>query len=239
VERELRCKERQLREAREELEKAEALNEAFQRELCALRQGNSPRPAVRESSRSDGPELLPQPKPGPAKPPQAAPAVQGPIKEIVLARGTGGYSEGRGPADDSLQVVVEPRDTDGHSLKVLGCLHVTALEILPGGVKKPLSSWEVSVAELRRNWKSGLFSTGYYVVLPWKCPPSTEKLRVVVQFTTADGRLYEADKDVTIRLPPASQGKPAADHIVEKPVQPIAAWQAPPLNEAVRLLRPE
>jgi hypothetical protein len=106
-------------------------------------------------------------------------------------------------------------------------------------MKKPLSSWEISAADLRRTWKTGLFSTGYFVVLPWKCPPSTEKMRVVAQFETADGHLYETDKDITIRLLPACTHRPSDEGSCH-PIHPIAAWEpAPPLSEAVRLLKPE
>src|SRR5207244_4041975 len=76
------------------------------------------------------------------------------------------------------------------------------------GLKKPLSSWQVPEEKLRKDWRSGLLSTGYFVVLPWQTWPTTEKLRIVVQFILADGRIFEADKDVTIRLPPNRKGIP-------------------------------
>ncbi len=82
-------------------------------------------------------------------------------------------------------------------------LVVQALEVDSQGLKKPLSSWMVPEEQLRRNWRSGLLTTGYFVVLPWQNPPTSEKLRVVARFTLADGRLFEADKDVTIHLPAA------------------------------------
>src|SRR5439155_24466275 len=56
---------------------------------------------------------------------------------------------------------------------------------------------------LRKTWRSGLLSSGYQVVLPWKAWPSSEKLRVTARFTLVDGRSFEADKDVSIRLTPA------------------------------------
>src|SRR5207247_1708680 len=55
-------------------------------------------------------------------------------------------------------------------------------------------------------------STGYYLTLPWKTWPATEKVRVVVQFVGQDQRLFEAEKDVTIRLAPdAIRKMPPAD----------------------------
>jgi hypothetical protein len=261
VERELRHREHELNELRDAFEQSRALNMAFAQELCQQRQP-SPQPAVRESSTpektdSSKPEILPlpstAPSPGDGKAAQqVVPANT--IKDVVLGRQTGGYNQGREPGDDSLQVVLEPRDYDGSTIKAFGCLHVTALEIVPEGLKRPLSSWDISVDQLRRTWKSGFFGCGYYVVLPWKCCPTTEKLRVVAQFTLADGRLFEADKDVTIHLPHglkpthAPLPQPAVEesgptlpmpHKVDKPLQPTTWRQAGTLNGAVQLLRPE
>src|SRR5262249_56036998 len=61
--------------------------------------------------------------------------------------------------------------------------------------------------ELRGTWGSGLLSTGYYVILPWKSWPASDKLRVVTQLVLPDGRVFEADKDVTIRPTPARYRK--------------------------------
>src|SRR5439155_5893880 len=57
-------------------------------------------------------------------------------------------------------------------------------------------------------WQSGLLCTGYFLVLPWKTWPSNCKLRIVVQFVSEENRLFEADKDVTIRVAPALYRKP-------------------------------
>ena len=92
------------------------------------------------------------------------------------------------PATRRIQVVLEPRDADNHTIKAAGCLQVQALEISQEGLKKPLSAWQVSATDLRKTWKSGLLTTGYFVVLPWKSWPTTPKVRVVVQFVSEDRR---------------------------------------------------
>jgi hypothetical protein len=129
------------------------------------------------------------------------------VQQVVLGRQTGGYDEDDCPGDEALQVVLEPRDGDGHALKAPGSLRVVALQISPEGLKAPLCSWELSPEQLRRTWRSGLLRTGYYVILPWKAWPTSERLRVVAQFSLADGRHFEAEKDVTIRLPPPAYRK--------------------------------
>lgn len=191
VESELRSKENELRETRDELNRSESINEALSRELDALRMGVCNRIA---------PELAAQTYT---------------LKEITLGRGTGGYDEDKHFGDEALQIVLEPRDLDGHAIKAPGSLLVNAFEIGPEGLKTPLSTWEISPDQLRRTWRSGLLSTGYYVILPWKIWPSSNKLRIIVRLTLPDGRAFEADKDVTIRstkqtdrraVPPAGEG---------------------------------
>lgn len=174
VESELRARENEVRELKEELHRLEAINQGMLHEQAA----NA------NSSAKISPEM-------------GAHTFQ--IKEVVLGRQTSGYDEDDCPGDEGLQVVVEPRDADGHSLKAPGALQVTALEIQPQGIKTTLSTWDVPPEQLRRTWKSGLLSTGYYVHLAWKSWPSVTKLRVVARFVLADGRVFEADKDVTIR----------------------------------------
>jgi hypothetical protein len=190
VEAELRTKDRDLHCMRDELNRSEAFTESLRRELCALR-GISPSHLT----------------------PEGASQVYG-VTTLTLGRGTGGYDADSSPGDEALQVVLEPKDPDGHTIKAPGTVEVQALEISAEGLKTPISAWTVSPDQLRRSWKSGLLSTGYSLVLPWQMWPSSEKVRVVVRFKLEDGRLFEADKDVTVRVAPEHKRRmPPADAI--------------------------
>jgi hypothetical protein len=217
VEAELRSREHDLREVHEELCRTQAYNAALQRELRALRLG-----------------------PAAALPPEVASQTYT-LKSLVLGRQTGGYNEDDCPGDEALQVVLEPRDADGHTIKAPGSVAIFVSEITPEGLKKPLCSWQVAAEPLRSCWRSGLWSTGYFLVLPWKSWPTTEKLRVVAQFTLPDGRLFEADRDVTIRRTPQAYRKQTSPEKTDGPelipsprkVSPPAPDGAkPPLSQA-------
>jgi hypothetical protein len=185
VEAELRTREMQLADLRSERDNLVSHNQALQREIAALRGGSPVKVSPEEASQTYT------------------------LRSLVLGRQTGGLDEDGHPGDEALQVHVEPRDGDSHTIKAPGTLTVLAAEITPEGLKKPLCSWEVSADDLRRSWKNGLLSTGYSLVLPWKVWPSSEKVRVVAQFTLSDGRMFEAEKDVTVRLvPPAHRSPP-------------------------------
>ena len=104
-------------------------------------------------------------------------------------------------------VVLVPRDEDGSPVKVPAKVAVAAWEIDPQGLKTPIGSWDLPAERVRPTWKSGLFSTGYYITLPWQTFPSSDRVRVAVRLTTLDGRSFESDRDVTVRLlPPQKRG---------------------------------
>jgi hypothetical protein len=208
VEAELRTKDRQLREARGELMRAEAMNEALEN---TLKEQRCAQPVLR---------------PGPGAS----------VKDVQLGRGTGGIDEDKVPGDEGLQVVLVPRDVDGSAVKAAGSLRVTALEITPEGLKAPLSTWDVSALQLRRSWRSGLLSTGYFIALPWQRLPSTERLRLVATFLPLEGGAFEAERDVTVRLlaephrhqPPLAPPTPQAPPAGLAPPVPLETPVGPP-----------
>jgi hypothetical protein len=213
VESELRAREGDVRELREELDRCGIYNQTLQQEVLALR-GQLGVP-------SDG-----------SSPPAAYP-----VQSLVLGRQTGGRSNDVCPGDDALQVQVEPRDPEGQAIKAPGQLLIQAQEIASDGIKRPLSSWVIPPEQLRRSWKNGLLTTGYLLNLPWKVWPSSEKLRVTAQFQLADGRVFEADRDVTVRLTPLNQ-RPAVVPNTAPPPAPSLPPSPQPANEAGPALLP-
>ncbi len=144
-------------------------------------------------------------------------------------------------------------------IKAPGTLYVVALEINPQGVKTPFNSWTVPPEKLRLSWKQGLLSTGYSLILPWKNFPQTDSVRIVVRMVTPDGRIFETDKDVRVRLVPNAPRRmegPLDFPPAPTPVDPFALpaahldrrepnsattashWQPVPLDNAVQLGQP-
>jgi hypothetical protein len=203
VESELRHREGDVHELKAEVSRLHACNDGLERELQAVRQ---------TSAAKITPELASQTYT---------------LKTIVLGRQTGGYDNNTIPGDEALQVVLEPRDPDDQAIKAPGTVDVQALEITPEGLKRPLSSWHVPPDQLRPTWRSGLFTTGYFLVLPWKNWPSSEHLRVVAQFTLADGRVFEADRDVVIRLEQGGDHRPPPAEVPDAPPGPPLEPETP------------
>jgi hypothetical protein len=236
VENELRARDIQYREALEELMRNEAVSSDLRRENEALRAGQ---------------KLSPE---------QAAQTFG--VRKIVIGRGTSGIDNDRVPGDEALQIWVEPRDASDHTIKAPGMLKVAVQEINARGEKTLLSTWDIDADRVRESWKQGLLSIGYMIQLPWKTPPRVETIRVIVRFVLPDGRFYEADKDLKVRLMPGaalrSESPPpetpafrpnavgsgvmqASFWEPQKPATPppsTSHWQPLPLTDAVQLGRP-
>jgi len=218
VERELQARENDVRELRAELDRCGVYNQTLQQEVQALR------------------GQLGVPLHGP--PPAAYP-----VQALTLGRQTGGRSNDIAPGDDSLQVQVEPRDPDNQVIKAPGQILILAQEITSEGIKRPLSSWMIPPEAVRKSWVNGLLTTGYLFTLPWKNWPTTEKLRVTAQFQLPDGRVFEADRDVTVRLIPANQRPAAVPNTNPEPTPPPSPPPAkdngPTLLPAPKLIKPD
>jgi hypothetical protein len=225
LEAELRTREHELSDTRAQLEQAKNLNRAYVHQQ--------------------------QPQATPAS--AHAPAYI-PVKEIALARGTGGVDEDGVPGDEGLMVVVAPKDEDGAAVKVPARVEIAAWEITPAGLKNPIGTWSLPVEKVRPTWRSGFISTGYFVTVPWQTYPSSEKVRVAVRLTTLDGRAFEADRDIVVKvcatpragtpgLPftPIPSGPRPREPLFPDPLPPGVEELPPPLPDerGAKLLPPE
>lgn len=208
VEAELREKEKQLDEFKQQLDRRDLEVQSLEADIERLR-----RTAAKAAGEPMGSVVL--------------------VKKLTLGRGTGGYDqEPKTPGDDALQVVVEPRDLDDQTVKAPGCVHIDLFEISPQGLEFLLSTWDFTAKEVRSKWDAPLIGgPGYRIVLPWKAWPNSENLRVVVQFTTPEGQRFQADKKFTIRMP--ERPKTEDLHLprkVEPPAAPAESTEKPVLS---------
>ena len=194
LESELRTREREILEARSELQHYRQLVDAYQRQGSPYAPSCPPTGVTPHFANSPGPAL----------------------RDVLLGNGTGGRDDDNIPGDEGLMVVIVPKDDDGTAVKASGHATVTALEISREGLKRPIGKWEVTADQLRRTWKSGLLGSGYFVPLRWDIPPCTDRVRVILRFVTPDGREYEADRDAKVTPLPGI----AAPRATEIPFMP-------------------
>jgi len=180
IEAELRTRNRELADAQKELERTRAINRAYE-------QSRGPIPGAEPIVPVSGAGCF--------------------IREIALARGTGGVDDDGTPGDEYLMVVIVPTDEDKSPIKVPARAAIAAWEYGPDGLKRGIGQWDISPEQLRSTWRSGLLATGYFVPLQWQHFPTATRVRVAARLTTADGRMFEADRDISVR--PMTPAMPA------------------------------
>lgn len=124
------------------------------------------------------------------------------LRDITLGLGTGGFDADGRPGDEGLQVILVPKDADGSAIKAAGTATISAFDLAKDGSKRPIGLWELTPDQLRAYWQKGLLSSGYKLSLQWHTPPHHDKVRVVVRLQTLDGKSFETDKDVTVKVGP-------------------------------------
>ena len=224
IEAELRTRERELLETRAERDRLRQLNRLYQQQFggCAV-------PSIHDAGR----------------PRQDGPTPTYPLREVTVGSGTGGVDEDGRPGDESLMAVIVPRDGDGSAVKVPAKATVLAYEVSREGLKTPIGKWEVGPDQLRQTWRGGLLTSGYFVPLQWDRPPGTDRLRVAVRLMTLDGRVFEADKDVTVRpllgiaphSPPPIVSPPPVIPPASVPDSPGGVEELPPPAARLKLPR--
>jgi hypothetical protein len=210
IEAELRTRDRELTETRAALEQARNLNRAYAQQAQQTAQSGGAGPSV---------------------------PVYVPVKDITLARGTGGLNGDGVPGDDGLMVVIVPRDEDGAAVKVPARVEIAAWDVNTAGLKTPIGSWTIAPEKVRPTWRSGFISTGYFIAVPWQTRPCTEKVRVAVRLTTLDGRVFEADRDIAVKLMPGRAG-PVPAPGPQVPPSPREPLLPDPLPQGVEELPP-
>ena len=162
-------------------------------------------------------------------------------QRIALGRLTGGIDRDGLPGDELLSVVVEPQDHAAKPLRTPGNLEVIAYST-SADAKAPIATWKVPEDKLALLWKQGLFNAGYHLEFAWPTPPTCDQLRLVARLTTADGRVYEAAKELKIS-PPSNVARSGSSPTSTNPVvrighQSISIGNPTPLQPAAEVVAP-
>ncbi len=124
---------------------------------------------------------------------------------ITLGKVTGGIDTDGQSGDEGVRLLIEPRDKFDHKVKRAGALEIDLFDLALEGREQRIAQWEFTVDQAAREYVSGMLGIeGYSLELPWPegTVPEHEKLTILVNLTTLDGRTLSAQKDIRVELPP-------------------------------------
>jgi len=134
--------------------------------------------------------------------PEVAETVEDPFRAVAVRFGkfTGGLATDGRPGDQRLKVVLEPLDAEGDVVKHAGSLE---LEVLDFAADQPqaLADWKWTRQEFAKTWLSGLGLYAYVLKLDWPGgkPPASDRVLLRARFTTLEGEVLEAEREITLR----------------------------------------
>lgn len=162
------------------------------------------------------------------------------------SRLTGALDRDGAPGDDELNVVVAPHDADNQVVKQEGTLELELLDLSQADDRRVIGSWRVRAEDVANHWHDGVLGKGIQLRLPWQQAPQSKSLTLFARFITPDGRRFETNQPLTVALAhkssgilPASAAAPPNMRSTAEPAEPRSAPLLPlddrgaiPLEEA-------
>jgi hypothetical protein len=150
------------------------------------------------------------------------------LSRISLTLATGGKDADLDGKDDGMVVGVAPHDYDGDAFKCPGNCKVQLFEAPASGARKQIGEWIFPAERLRTLWRSSLLGQGYHLTFGWQTPPTEKRLRVLVTFSTVDGRTFEAEKEFDVSLQAKGPPKLPGGRLDAEPTEsPVIETKAP------------
>ncbi len=121
------------------------------------------------------------------------------LKEIKLSRLTGPYDADHDGFDDEVIVYLEPIDTDGDCVKVLGVVEVKVFDL--GSEPRVVGYVKLPPDKLKKKWNS-YFATDHFAIhCPLTAKPACSDITIRVKFIELlTGREFIAEKNCKIRV---------------------------------------
>lgn len=135
----------------------------------------------------------------------------GPVERVALNHlMTGGHSFSGKPADDGLLVVFAARDAAGRPTQAAGEVSIVVIDPQISGEASRLARWDFPAPETAAHYRDGALTEAFHFELLWpNRPPEHRELKLFVRLTAPDGRRFEDNQTIHIRLPGDEPSSPA------------------------------
>lgn len=112
---------------------------------------------------------------------------------------SGGLDRDGVPGDETVTVLITPRDEHGEPLRGEGRLEIELLDFSRPMDQQRLAHWSWTEEETSEAWYSGVFGDGYRLTAPLPAQPVTGQLTVHARFFTPDNKQFDAVGPLLLR----------------------------------------
>jgi hypothetical protein len=124
------------------------------------------------------------------------------VAKVVLNRRlTGGFNADRRLGDEGVMVVLEPRNEADELVRRAGHIAVAVIDPQLSGEESHVARWEFESHEAMQYFRKSALGEGYHLDLRWpSSPPDHERLMLVAQFTSPEGKKFEVSQSIVVDL---------------------------------------
>jgi hypothetical protein len=165
-----------------------------------------PPPRPGGAADEDSPAVLPDrlPPPRDEKPPRPTQpeVIDEKVTHLFLnPLHTGGVDLDHRPGDDGLSLLVEPRNAADQFVPLAGNISVVLLDPQQSGDAARIARWNFDTGETKQAIRQEGDARGIRLEMPWPSRvPESSQLRLFVRYETADGRKFQTEREVFIKL---------------------------------------
>ncbi|HUE71844.1 MAG TPA: hypothetical protein VMP01_13240 [Pirellulaceae bacterium] len=114
---------------------------------------------------------------------------------------TGGIDRDHRPGDDGLSLLLEPRNAAGQFVPQEGNVSIVLLDPAKSGDAARVARWNFDAAETKEAIRDDGDARGIHLEMPWPSrAPENSQLKLFVRYEGADGRKFQAEREVFIKL---------------------------------------
>jgi hypothetical protein len=124
------------------------------------------------------------------------------VAKVVLNRRlTGGFNADRRLGDEGVMVVLEPRNEADELVRRPGRIAVAVIDPALSGEESHVARWEFESDEVMQFFRKTALGEGHHLDLRWpNRPPAHERLMLVAQFTSPEGKKFEVSQAIVVDL---------------------------------------
>ena len=114
---------------------------------------------------------------------------------------TAGYDVDGAAGHEGIVVVIEPRDAGGRPVRATAPVSIAVLDPAMSGEAARVANWSFTAEEVANAFRKTPFGEGIRLEMRWPTDiPIHSQLHVFARYTTGDGRMLQADKNIDVEV---------------------------------------
>lgn len=119
---------------------------------------------------------------------------------------SGGLDRDGIPGDETITILVTPRNSSGEAVRTDGRLEIELLDFTRPAEEQRIAHWQWTEEETAQAWYAGVFGDGFRLTAPMPQLPMTGQVTVHARFFTVDNQQFDVVSPLLLRTSAPAEG---------------------------------